>query len=190
MRVGHILSLIHFVISLSDSSLCLPLNYLSLSNMASSFYKLALPSLLGMKGKGLRACLYSSQIIEIKKVFGCDPLSEQPCCWIKIPLHIFILICMFSLATFFRFITRQKLLSEMMGVLRQSCMLLLKHFAVLWSPLLALWNMMVVKSSLTRSMDTFGPVKQILPLLVTGQIRCHGVAVVCTTARKSSAGLS
>ena len=56
---------------------------------------------------------------------------------------------MFSLFIFFRFVRRQKLLSEMRGVLRQSSTLLLKHFAVLWSPLLALWNMMVVKSSLT-----------------------------------------
>jgi hypothetical protein len=36
--------------SFSDSSLCLPLNLASLSNMGAFFYKLTLPSLFGIKG--------------------------------------------------------------------------------------------------------------------------------------------
>ena len=45
----YILSLTHSVKSFSDSSLCLPLNNSSLSNMVASFFKLNLPTLFRIK---------------------------------------------------------------------------------------------------------------------------------------------
>jgi hypothetical protein len=47
--VGYILSLAHSVKSVSDSSLCMPLNLVSLSNMSASFYQLILPIWFGIE---------------------------------------------------------------------------------------------------------------------------------------------
>jgi hypothetical protein len=68
--------------------------------MDTSFYKLTLPSLLEIKGMYQGFCEFQPDHTVIQgmsafwpdymdlEVFGCDPLPEQPCCWIKIPLQM------------------------------------------------------------------------------------------------------
>ena len=61
------------------------------------------------QAKGLKVCGVSA--FQLDHIFECDLMSEQPCCWIKIPLHLMVIFMNdFEMRTFSQWLSFQLLL--------------------------------------------------------------------------------